>query len=146
MSETFDFGFEKVNVTITDIIGYKTDKETGEQVPIVHAIFKGKNNPKLTKHECSQEDPLEDILKDVNSIENGIISGTKFYKHWMKIFFEEGKVYDFVKKDGFKIERFKGKFLRQDKYKQKTFYFEINGKSKPVKGYYYEVDGYKYLL
>lgn len=144
-SEVFDFGFAVVKVRITGKVGVKLNQETGEQYPYVHAIFKNEIGLE-TKHQCSQEDPMADVKKDVELIKSGRISGTKFYKHWIKLFFKDrGKVKLVEDADPLFIVH-DGEYFKQNSLAEKTFYFMIDGKKEKLKGYYFEENDMKYLL
>jgi hypothetical protein len=137
--------FDKFKVKITDTIGYKIDKITGEQYPYANAEFHSVDYCIITKHQCRQNDPLIDITKDVMAINNGNISGTVFYKHWMKLFFIKRSTCYLTKGD---VVIYSAEYLKQDTFKENTFYLNIGsiGDNEKIKGWYWVVNGKKILL
>lgn len=139
----YDFGFAEISVQITGHQGFRIDKETGDMKSYVLAKFENINTGRKTQHSCYQDWPKEDVERDVDLIKNGNISSTNFYKHWMKLFFEPGEVFKFIDSEG-NIEE--GYFVKQDNWREYTFYFDIGKKRVKIDGYKVILDGEEYLL
>lgn len=142
-SNVYDFGFAKIKVQITGNQGFRIDRGTGESKAFVLVKFTNLETNRKTQHSCYQQNPLNDVENDVKLINAGDIRKTNFYKHWLKLFFEPGKEFEFKDLSG-NIK--KGYFYKQHNYKEYTFYFKIDEKIVEISGYSVILDGSEYLL
>lgn len=142
-SAEYDFGFAKIKVQITGHQGFRIDKYTGESKAFVLTKFTNLETNRKTQHSCYQPNPLNDVENDVKLIKNGNIQNTNFYKHWMILFFESGKEFEFKDPSG---DIKQGYFFNQDNYREYTFYFKIEGQKVKISGYSVIIDGSEYLL
>ena len=142
----FDFGFEKVKIKIYTPKANNQYRDGTDQKFVI-ASFTSKSHLKPTIHRCFQDEPLQDIENDFNSIKKGDICNTRFYKHWMVLFFSKDKEYDLVVSDRLKKKNIKGVFKGlQNIHKPTSFYFYIDDKEVPAKELHFVHEEYRYKL
>ncbi|MDM5310341.1 hypothetical protein [Peribacillus frigoritolerans] len=138
---SFYIGNMNINISIPDKdSGRRFNRKLGEVMSYRTVTFYSPCNPGGTRHDCYQEEILDDIKRDVKRVSKGVINGSQFYKHWMKLFFVKGNQYPLIQKDGVKVKRVMGEFLGHHTFRENTFYFLINGSKVEANQLKYESD------
>jgi len=141
----FDIGIVDIEVNIPEqLTAYRNKGGRGEPEPFRTVSFKNLSTGVITKHDCYQEDILDDIKNDVRYVSVGRVQGTQFYKHWMKLLFKSKSktpsTFALIQKGGGYVQRYQGEYAGQHKHQENTFYFIVNGEKVKASDYYYEAN------